>query len=448
MRKIYKVIKYTKMDPTEKLCRLVNDKVRDRPTQKQLLNSLYPFYISQNEINNTEIIQSISTITIPNNQSNGSDGKDVTSVSLEPIYVDLKMYQELQQIKDLYDNPNFAKARLEANPFERIGKSIFMDRAGVKLANIDAIFDISGHIGGYIAKQTAGSFTFCDLAGGPGAWTQYLQYRRPEAYGYGITLRNTDQALPWNTANLDMDRFNITYGKDNTGDLYTNANWFAEYVKKTEPEGVDLVVADGGFGVEGSESCQEILTSRLILSEALTGVKCLKVGGNFVCKVYDTVSEISAHVLFIMALCFENIWLFKPISSRPANCEKYLICKGRRNDIDEYIFILSQAYNKYHRDRKYDTIVSKLIEQIPNNFSEWLTNINNVLLRSQYNTGKIILNLMSGNPVYIPKYNTYKCLIVWNLPDNENKKSKHQTQNKNRIPINRSRITQFSISNL
>ena len=39
------------------------------------------------------------------------------------------------------DNRKFGDARFRSNPFEKIGKAIYMNRAAVKMANLDAILN-------------------------------------------------------------------------------------------------------------------------------------------------------------------------------------------------------------------------------------------------------------------------------------------------------------------
>jgi cap1 methyltransferase len=46
-------------------------------------------------------------------------------------------------LADVKDKTLFDCARTKANPYELIGKSIFLNRAAVKLANLDALFDLT-----------------------------------------------------------------------------------------------------------------------------------------------------------------------------------------------------------------------------------------------------------------------------------------------------------------
>ncbi|KEP63153.1 UNVERIFIED_CONTAM: ribosomal RNA large subunit methyltransferase J protein [Hammondia hammondi] len=102
---------------------------------------------------------------------------------------------------------------------------------------------------------------------------------------------------------------------------------------------VRLVVADGGFhlGLRARttpvdaktgrhiENYQELLCARLLLSELLFALMLLEEGGNFVCKIFDTFTHFTASLVYIVGRLFENCAILKPIRSRAANSERYLV---------------------------------------------------------------------------------------------------------------------------
>ena len=352
-----------------------------------------------------------------------------TSTPLDPIYVDQYQYRKLHHLKYTFSNPTitpelFRTARIDANPYERIGTSIFANRAGVKLANIDAVRHVTGTVFTPTHLTDSSPFTFCDVAGGPGSFTQYLQYRYPNSQGYGITLESA-AGLDWNDRVVDKKRFDSYYGPSNTGNLYLEAPSFISYVLSKEPNGVDLVVADGGFEVDDDAEAsgksdaskyqqQEFLSSRLILAEAMVAVACCKQGGNAVIKVFDTVTRWSAELILLLGQCFDTITLFKPVSSRPANGEQYLLCMGRRLAVKNYYDILMNSYQQY-TDQQYS---SSLIQQfIPDRFREWITNSNNASVKRQWVACERIIRLLAQQPVQIPPVNVSKALLLWNIPD-------------------------------
>lgn len=331
---------------------------------------------------------------------------------------DMRRYLGLQTVKESYRGDKFEIARLETNPFEEIKNSIFIGRAAIKLANIDTIFNITDEIFTFDNMQSSKQITFCDIAAGPGGFTQYLQFRHPNSKGYGMTKR--EPKLDWNTRVLNMEKFKTFYGSDDTGDLYTGWLQFCELVLRENPQGVDLIMGDGGFDLEKGPNInellrkQEFLSSRLLLVEALVGIMCTKIGGNFVLKCFDTVTDLSAQLIYILSLCFDKITIFKPVSSRPANSERYIICKKRHSEIKHYIDILREAALLYTSDMYIDNMISNTL---PADYIKWLTDINNKSIDLQLATAKNILSHMDGKMVKIPQYDTDKFLIIWNLPD-------------------------------
>jgi hypothetical protein len=53
-------------------------------------------------------------------------------------------------------------------------------------------------------------------------------------------------------------------------------------------------------------------------------------GGDFVVKLFDAFTPFTAGILYILYRSFTRIALVKPFSSRPANSERYLLCKHLR----------------------------------------------------------------------------------------------------------------------
>ena len=54
----------------------------------------------------------------------------------------------------------------------------------------------------------------------------------------------------------------------------------------------------------------------------------LRKNGNAIVKIYDIYSRNSMKILYILTLFFDEVFIIKPYSSRPANSEKYILCKS------------------------------------------------------------------------------------------------------------------------
>ena len=406
----------TSLDPTALLIRLngvqstpgIEDphgEFGPRPTPEDILTLAPPSFTPTER----------PVITAQLHQSNIGDIEN-----LPPIYITApEEYLALQDRKSnigRFTREQYEAARNEANPYEHLGRSIFMNRAGLKLANIDAVYKLTHYLGAFMHLSTVGNFKFCSLADAPGAFTQYIQWRRDEAMGYGITLKSEKPGVPdWNLKQLDNHRFLPYYGESGTGNLYFEWKNFVNRVRRDQVLGVDLVTADGGFDVETERAFarQEFLSFRLIMVQLLTALKLLREGGNFVMKVFDTVTELTAQLLYIASLCFDKITLFKPIASRPANAEKYLVCQGKRKGTERYELLLEQANNIYNQD---ETLTNLIAGPLPEDFTTWLIEINDALMANQRQAIEWIFDIRYGRRPEIPRVDLHKALIVWNVP--------------------------------
>jgi 23S rRNA U2552 (ribose-2'-O)-methylase RlmE/FtsJ len=51
-----------------------------------------------------------------------------------------------------------------------------------------------------------------------------------------------------------------------------------------------------------------------------------KKGGHFVLKVFDTFSSSMIELMYLLTYLYEEVSITKPLTSRPANSEKYILC--------------------------------------------------------------------------------------------------------------------------
>ena len=47
-------------------------------------------------------------------------------------------------------------------------------------------------------------------------------------------------------------------------------------------------------------------------------------GGHFVCKLFDLFTPFSVGLVYLMYRIFDHVSIFKPVTSRPANSERYV----------------------------------------------------------------------------------------------------------------------------
>ena len=165
------------------------------------------------------------------------------------------------------------------------------------------------------------------LAEAPGGFIQcILETEIPTIYG--ITLISGNHKVPfWNRILTGDDRFEDFRGIKNNGDLIDFTNVLS-IIKKFGRNSVDLVTGDGGFDNSDDYNHQELNSLPLIYSEIYLALQIQREGGTFICKLFDTFVKETVILIYILTLCYEKVYLHKPLMSRVSNSEKYIVCLG------------------------------------------------------------------------------------------------------------------------
>lgn len=169
------------------------------------------------------------------------------------------------------------------------------------------------------------------LAEGPGGFMEAVMKLRKNPIDVlcGMTLMSSDSAVPkWKSDRLLTDySCNVCFepGVDGTGSLYNLEN-IDQLVHNMGVNSCQLVTADGGFDFSTDFNNQERLSQRLIACEVYAALKLQAHGGAFVLKIYDIHHPITFQLMWILKTCYHNVSVHKPLTSRPANSEKYLVC--------------------------------------------------------------------------------------------------------------------------
>ncbi|KAJ1454833.1 FtsJ-like methyltransferase-domain-containing protein [Pelagophyceae sp. CCMP2097] len=245
----------------------------------------------------------------------------------------------------------YLRARSAVSDFEAVGKGAFVCRSALKLAELDAV--------AHLVPESEGTFRFVDVCAAPGGFCEYVLWRcasrQQRAVGWSMSLsgHNADgfgasmNRDLWKTSAVlaDVDRslgdVHAVDG-DGSGDLYLRANTDAlkEAVlrragKEAAPRPL-LVVGDGGFDAARDVDDQDTALQRLALCETACAIELVALGGTFVLKVFlplraaGTLELISA-----VDSTFAKLALIKPVASRSASGEMYLVAKSFRANDEE-----------------------------------------------------------------------------------------------------------------
>jgi len=322
---------------------------------------------------------------------------DIISINKDKNLLFKKYYKIVSNSKEKIDNlensDNWDKMKKIGNPYELIYTTynkkrkndsislyIPISRSYFKMWEIFHNFEIFKYF------NVNDNFVFSHLAEGPGGFMEasynyknYLNNKKVcNDVFYGITLKPTNDYIPdWNKIKKifnNKDNIKIEYGN-----LYY-INDVNNYISKFNEKKANLVTADGGFDYSSNFNGQEINSCQIIYSECIIALHVLKEKGCFVCKLFDLFSVSMVQILYIISLCFEKVFIYKPETSRPANSEKYLVCLYYKNNLSK----LSKK-NLLNIIEKWQNISSSLDKDTSIIFENIKVDNNFILKLNEYN---------------------------------------------------------------
>ena len=306
--------------------------------------SLIENNINQNEININQNISYENIILKKINKKN--------NLLFHYFYKTVSL--EKEKIDSLENSENWDKLKKIGNPYELIYTTYNKKRKNDSISSYSPIsrsyfkmwemfynFDFFKH---FTPNER---YIFAHLAEGPGGFMEasynyrykILSCKNPLAKPklndifYGITLKPTNDYIPdWNKLKKNFaNKENI---KIEYGNLYI-LNDVKNYIQKFSKDKAYLVTADGGFDYSSNFNGQEINSCQIIYSECIIALNVLRWNGCFVCKIFDIFTITMIQILYILSGSFENVYIYKPETSRPANSEKYIVCMYYKDNLTQ-----------------------------------------------------------------------------------------------------------------
>ena len=103
---------------------------------------------------------------------------------------------------------------------------------------------------------------------------------------------------------------------------------------------VDLVTADGSIDCQSDPGRQESIVSPLHECEIIAAMNILPEGGNFVLKMFTVFESETVCLLYLLAVSFRHVDMFKPATSKEGNSEVYVVCK----DFDKSTWVTGESF--------------------------------------------------------------------------------------------------------
>ena len=279
--------------------------------------------------------------------SQGSESPPKRISLVKKKYIDFvfqDMYTNMCKLKSKIDERDnsklWDKAKRRVNPYELVnvlGTNILqnekiskhenyvpLSRAFFKLTEIFLSIDIVPDK----YKSTPG--VIANIAEGPGGFIEAL-YKQRTVVGlqdtfYGITLQPKNRNIPgWEQ--LQRRKKHFLNNKNvilKTGNLY-NVKTVLKYSKLFTKQKAWLVTCDGGFDYSNDFNNQETNSRKIIYAEITTTLLIQEKSGSMVCKMFDLFTKFSLQIIYLLTLLYEQVYIVKPLTSRPANSEKYIV---------------------------------------------------------------------------------------------------------------------------
>lgn len=231
--------------------------------------------------------------------------------------------------------------------FDLSSKPNILSRAFYKLWELFFLFDI--------IPVNSNGFTSAHLAEGPGSFVQATMFFRDKFIKKGFSTKNdkyyaiTLQPEDNRKHVPEVERTFVEYyskekpvrftlhrtfnnnisrqsNKKDNGDI-TKLKTIRLFEDDLGGDKADFITADGGFEWQ-NENVQEQESFKLILSEILTAARIQAKNGNFVCKFFESFTDVTLAFIEILESFYTTVFISKPLMSRQSNSEKYLVCLG------------------------------------------------------------------------------------------------------------------------
>lgn len=342
----------------------------------------------------------------------------------DTIIINKTLYKYLSMIKEQIDDriEQWDKYKKYTNPYEYIHSMIPNTKQSIStLKPISRSFfkmiEICSTLS-LIELLPSDSCKSFHLAEGPGGFIEALVHMRknPQDTYYGMTLiDDVNHNVPgWKKSkNFLMNNPNVIIEKgiEGNGDLTKADN--LKYCYDTYNGSMDLITGDGGFDFTLQYPNQEKISTRLIMCQIAFAIAMQKKGGTFILKMYDTFTRFSLDLLYLLSNLYEQIYFIKPNTSRIANSEKYIVCKGFHN-INTF-----EIVKKFYKILSTNaSIIGSLFNfELPYYFTNKIEEYNSILGQQQIDSIVSTIYLIDNTNKYdkienMKKKNIQKC-ITW-----------------------------------
>lgn len=191
---------------------------------------------------------------------------------------------------------------------------------------------------------------------------------------------------------------------------------------------MDIITGDGGFDFSMDFNKQETHISNLLFAQIAFALCMQKQNGSFILKIFDSFMQHTIDLIAILSSFYEKVYITKPQTSRYANSEKYLVCRGFLHDSnEEFKPFLYSGFKKMVEQDDNNSVHRFLNNPLSNFFTTRIEEYNAIFGQQQieniYYTISLIENKHKSEKIdTLIKQNAQRCInwcIKYNIDHNQ-----------------------------
>jgi len=197
-------------------------------------------------------------------------------------------------------------------------------------------------------------------------------------------------------------------GKD-TGDI-RELKTISNFKKTVDKSGLcDLVIGNGEL-MWKNWLYQEQESYMLLLGEIIAALRVQNKGGNFILRIFDTMTTITVKYLYILSSLYEEVYIYKPFTSRYSYSEKYVICKKFKHSQDKGLDIIVKSLEDVLTKMETKEYVNDIFTSMDINeeFINFIKYINIHCINKQQIMINNIVSFIKSNNYFGDEYHQYK----------------------------------------
>jgi len=174
----------------------------------------------------------------------------------------------------------------------------------------------------------------------------------------------------------------------------------------------DLIITDGKVGIDNN-NVEEQGNFKLLLIEIIMSLNSLKKNGNLVLRIYESFTDPTVKLLYLLNSFFDELYIYKPLTSRLSSSEKYIIgkkYKPNNNLIKNLLNIFDESNKSINLDKYIVDIYTKY--NIPSDYLDYITKINSDIANKQFKQINLMIDFINQQNYRGEVYNVRRDLQI------------------------------------